>query len=137
MFSVVEFKKIGKVKAYKKRCHFFRPRCIMTVVLVSSDGSSLAVPAFSNARPVASHVHHVASVKYPVAEQMVELEAGAVDGPVVTSLGIVEMIAFRCEHSQMLYVAPTHTRAARSRTTALCSSLVVVVFIQSRGHKTK
>lgn len=40
----------------------------MTVLLVSSDGSSLAVPTLSDARPVASHVHHVASVEYSVAE---------------------------------------------------------------------
>ena len=51
---------------------------------MSFDGSSLAVPALADARPVASHVDHVAGVQNSVAEEMVELEPGAVDGPVVT-----------------------------------------------------
>jgi len=51
---------------------------------VSSDGPGLAVPALADARPVAGHVDHVSGVQHSVAEEMVELQPGAVDGPVVT-----------------------------------------------------
>ena len=73
---------------------------------MSSDGSSLAVPAFSDTGPVTRHVHHVSGVEHPVTEQMVELEASSIDCPVMTGLGVVEMIAFRRQHRQMLDVAP-------------------------------
>jgi len=84
------------------------------VLLVSSDGASLAVPSFADARPVARQVDHVAGVEHSVAEQMVELEPGAVDGPVVARLGVVEVIAFRRQHRQMLHVAPAQSRTAHT-----------------------
>jgi len=68
--------------------------CVSCYLLVSPDGSSLAVPALSDTCPVVSHVHHVASIKHSVAEQMVELEPCTVDRPVVTSLRVVEVVAF-------------------------------------------
>jgi len=64
------------------------------------------MPALSNAGPVTCHINHVAGIKYPVAKQVVELEACTVDGPVVHRLRVVEVITFRRQHCEMLHVAP-------------------------------
>ena len=77
-----------------------------TLLLVSSDCSSLTMPAFSDGRPVTCHVDHVSSIQHTISKQMVELQAGAINGPVVTSLRVVEMVAFRRQHRQMLNVSP-------------------------------
>ena len=73
---------------------------------MSSHGSSLAVPALPDAGPVTRHVNHIAGIKHSVAEQVVKLEACSVDRPVVNRLRVVEMIAFRRQHCEMLHVSP-------------------------------
>lgn len=80
---------------------------------MSSDGARLTVPALSDTGPVARHVHHISGIQHAVAEQMIELQTGAVDGPVVVGLGIVEMVAFRRQHGQMLHVAPRQMCASQ------------------------
>ena len=90
---------------------------------VSSDGSSLAVPALSDARPVASHVDHVAGVKDSVTEEMIELESCAVDGPVVTSFRVVEMVTFRRENCEVLNVTPCQMRTAHRNNLPLSATV--------------
>ena len=81
---------------------------------MSFDGSGLAVPALADAGPVAGHVHHVSGVQHSVAEQMIELETCAVDGPVVARLGVVEVVTLRRQHRQMLHVSPRQMRTAQT-----------------------
>jgi len=88
---------------------------LSTILLVSADGPSLAMPALSYTGPVACHVHHVASIKYTVTEQMVELQTCSIDRPVVTRLRVVEVIAFGCQHRQMLHVAPRQLSTSHAR----------------------
>lgn len=76
-------------------------------LLLALDGASLAMPALSNSLPVSRQVDHVSSVKHSKPEQVIELEASSVDCPVVTRLWVVEMIAFRREHGDVLHIAPS------------------------------
>jgi len=83
---------------------------------VPSDDASLAMPAFADTRPVTRHVDHITGVEHSVTKQVVELKSGSIDGPVVTSLWVVEVVTFRCQYSQVLNVAPCQLRTAYIRT---------------------
>ena len=62
--------------------------------------------AVGHALPVPGQVDHVASVEHAVAEEVVELEPGAVDGPVVLAVRVVQVVTFGGEYCQMLHVTP-------------------------------
>ncbi len=72
--------------------------------------------AVGHGLPVARQFHHVSRIEHAVAEQVVELEAGAVDRPVVLVVRVVQVVPLRREHRQMLHVTPRQARAARAET---------------------
>ena len=62
--------------------------------------------------PAAGQVHHVAGIQHPVAEQVVELQSGAVDRPVVLAVRVKQVIALRRQHGEVLDVTPGELRTA-------------------------
>lgn len=78
----------------------------MKHLLLLGDAASGAVEAVRDGLPVPGQVDHVPGVQNAIAEQVVELEAGAVDGPVVLAFRVVQVVPLGSQHGQMLYVAP-------------------------------
>ena len=66
--------------------------------------------AVGDGLPAGGQVHHVSSVQHAVAEQVVELQAGPVDRPVVLALRVVQVVALRRQNGQVLDVAPRQLR---------------------------
>ena len=87
----------------------------MLNLLLAEDLAGGAVEAVGHGLPVGGEVDHVASVKHAVAEQMVKLEAGPVDRPVVFAVRVVQVVALRRQHGQVLDVAPRQQGAEDSR----------------------
>ena len=85
-------------------------------LLFPFDRPGLAMPTLSDSFPISGEVDHVASVHDAVPEQMVELQTSPVDRPVMTALQVVEMIAFRRQHCDMLDVSPRQIRTAEKQT---------------------
>ena len=61
--------------------------------------------------PVSGQIHHIPGIQHSVAKQVVELQACAIDGPVVFSMGVVQMVPLGGENCQMLHVSPGEPRA--------------------------
>lgn len=64
--------------------------------------------------PVTGQLHDVSCVQDPVPEEMVELKSGAVDGPVVLVVRVVQVVPLRRQDRQVLHVAPCQLRPARA-----------------------
>lgn len=60
--------------------------------------------------PLLGKSYHCPSVQDTKAEEVVELEANSVHGPVEPSLGVVQRVALGGEHREMLDVAPRKLR---------------------------
>ena len=84
-------------------------------LLGSLDDASAAVEAVWNRLPFIGHLDHVASVQNTVAEQVVELQPRTVDGPVVDTLGVQQMVALGGEDGQVLDITPGQVTAGEGQ----------------------
>ena len=75
--------------------------------------AGLAVVAGGHRLPLLGERHHGPRVEDAEAEEVVELEADAVHGPVEAALGVEQGVALGGEHGQVLHVAPRQLRAAK------------------------
>lgn len=69
-------------------------------------GPSFAVVPSRNRLPLLGEGHHGAGVENAEPEEVVELQADAVHGPVEAALGVVERVPLGRQHCQVLHVAP-------------------------------
>lgn len=80
----------------------------------------LAVIACWHRVPLLRQGHHGARIEHTEPKEVIELQPDAVHCPVESVLGIEKGIAFRCQHSQMLYVAPSELRAVGQMGIEIC-----------------
>ena len=64
--------------------------------------------------PVPGQVHHVSRIQNSVSKQVVELESGSVDGPVVFSVRVEQVVPLGGEDGQVLHVSPCQLAATKS-----------------------
>lgn len=61
--------------------------------------------------PLLGQGHHGTRIEDTEPKEVIELQANPIHCPVESVLGIEQRIALRCQHSQMLNVAPSQLRA--------------------------
>lgn len=96
----------------------------------------LAMKTRWNGFPDLCERDHGTGIEHTVAKQVVEFQTDAVHVPVESIFAVVQRVAFRCEHREMLHVAPREITTAAVGVEKRQKILRVLILSHAQAERT-